>query len=64
MSGRHRLAALPPCARHILECQALDPSIEDYAVFATRDAFVERIRAKRGCQDRLLELCHRALGIT
>ena len=35
-------------ARHMLECQALDPSIEDYAAFETHDAFVERIRAKHG----------------
>jgi hypothetical protein len=42
-SKRYRHAA-----RHILECQALDPSIEDYAAFETHDAFVERIRAKHG----------------
>ena len=35
-------------ARHMLECQALDPSIEDYAAFETHDAFVNRIRAKHG----------------
>lgn len=35
-------------ARHVLECQALDPSIEDYAAFETHDAFVNRIRAKHG----------------
>jgi hypothetical protein len=35
-------------ARHVLECQALDWSIEDYAAFETHDAFVERIRAKHG----------------
>ena len=35
-------------ARHMLECQALDPSIEDYATFETHDAFINRIRAKHG----------------
>ena len=35
-------------ARHMLECQALDPSIEDYAGFETDDAFVNRIRTKHG----------------
>ena len=35
-------------ARHMLECQALDPSIEAYATFETHDAFVNRIRAKPG----------------
>jgi hypothetical protein len=35
-------------ARHILECQALDPSIEDYASFEAHDAFIERIRANHG----------------
>jgi hypothetical protein len=35
-------------ARHMLECQALDPSIEDYAAFETHDAFVNRIRGKHG----------------
>jgi Family of unknown function (DUF6880) len=33
-------------ARHMLECQALDPNIEDYAAFEAHDAFVNRIRAK------------------
>jgi hypothetical protein len=42
-SKRYRHAA-----RHMLECQALDPSIEDYAAFETHDAFVNRIRAKHG----------------
>jgi hypothetical protein len=40
-SKRHRHAA-----RHVLECQALSSSIEDYAAFETHDAFVERIGAK------------------
>ncbi len=35
-------------ARHMLECQALDPSIADYAAFETHDAFISRIRAKHG----------------
>lgn len=42
-SKRYRHAA-----RHILECQALSSSIEDYAAFETHDAFVKRIRAKHG----------------
>ena len=42
-SKRYRHAA-----RHVLECQALSSSIEDYATFETHDAFVERIRAKHG----------------
>jgi hypothetical protein len=42
-SKRYRHAA-----RHILECQALSSSIEDYAAFETHDAFVKRIRSKHG----------------
>lgn len=42
-SKRYRHAA-----RHILECHALDPSIEDYASFGAHDAFIERIRANHG----------------
>jgi hypothetical protein len=42
-SKRYRHAA-----RHVLECQALDRSIEDYAAFETHDAFVNRIHAKHG----------------
>ncbi|MGE5768781.1 MAG: DUF6880 family protein [Betaproteobacteria bacterium] len=42
-SKRYRHAA-----RHILECHALDPIMEDYAAFENHDAFVERIRANHG----------------
>ena len=57
-SKRYRHAA-----RHVLECQALDRSIEDYAAFETHDAFVNRIRAKHGRKP-VLEPCRRAHGIT
>jgi hypothetical protein len=33
-------------ARHMLECRALDPNIEEYAAFEIHDAFVNRICAK------------------
>jgi hypothetical protein len=42
-SSRYRHAA-----RHLLECRALAPAIEDYAPFETHDAFVGRLRAEHG----------------
>jgi len=35
-------------ARHLLECLALAPSIQDYGTFETHDAFVARLRARHG----------------
>jgi len=35
-------------ARHLLECQSLASSIQDYVTFETHDAFASRQRAKHG----------------
>jgi hypothetical protein len=35
-------------ARHLLECQSLAPSIKDFGVFETHEAFVSRLRAEHG----------------
>lgn len=54
-SRRYRHAA-----RHILECQALHSSIDDYAAFETHEAFVQRLRTqhnrKSGFWGRVAEL--------
>src|SRR3954466_8553123 len=42
-SSRYRHAA-----RHLLECQALAPGIQDFGVFETHEAFVGRLRARHG----------------
>jgi hypothetical protein len=35
-------------ARHLLECRALEPGIDDHGGFETHDAFLARLRARHG----------------